>query len=149
MARTNKIVRKDDWHSALKEELERSKSLPFQWGHNDCAHFVFRCLQAQTGEDYGKPFRRYKTLRGAYSLIRRYGRGDLEAGFDRWTSEHGMSKIPVSKAKRGEFVCYENPNGEKCMGVVALCGMKAFFLEPDKGIHQLLVLDCLCAWGID
>ena len=149
MARTNKIERKDNWHSALKEEFDRSKALPFQWGLNDCAHFVFRCLKAQTGVDYGKPFRKYKTTRGAYSLIRRYGNGDLEAAFDRWSQEHGFTKIPVTKAKRGELICYQNPNGEKCMGVVSLCGMKAFFLDQERGIHQLPVLECICAWGID
>jgi hypothetical protein len=149
MAGSKQVVRQDNWHQALKDEFEHSKSLPFQWGTNDCAHFAFRCLQAQTGVDYGKPFRKYKTIRGAYNLIRRYGGSDLETAFDRWANENGMEKIPVARAKRGDLICYQNPNGEKCMGVVALCGMKAYFLDPERGIHQIPVLNCLCAWGIN
>lgn len=149
MARSCKIERLDNWHQALKAEFESSIALPFQWGINDCAQFAFRCVKAQTGRDCGKPFRRYKTIRGAYGLIRRYGGSDLEAAFDRWANEHGLKKIPTTQAKRGDLICYQNPDGEKCMGVVALCGMKAFFLDPEKGIHQLPVLNCHCAWGID
>ena len=150
MARSYKIERLDNWHRALKEEFERSMTLPFQWGVNDCAQFVFRCVQAQTGQDLGGPFRRYKTLRGAYGVIRRYSdKGDIESAFDRWANEHGLTRIPVPKAKRGDLICCQNPNGEKCMGIVALCGMKAFFLDEQQGIHQIPVRDCHCAWGID
>ena len=115
MARTCKVVRKDNWHTALKAEFERSMTMPFCWGMNDCAHFVFRCIQAQTGNDYGRPFRTYKTIRGAPGVIRRYGGSDLEAAFDRWAVEHRLTKISVAKAKRGDLICHQNPDGEKCM----------------------------------
>ena len=149
MAGTDELRKKDNWYQDLRDEFMYSMHKPFEWGSHDCVHFVLRCIKAQTGRDFRNLLRPYKTSRGAYGMIKRFGGTTLIECFDLWAEQHGIKKVTSLKAKRGDIVCYVNEKKEQCMGIVALCGTKAFFLSKKDGLHLIPLEKCICGWGIE
>lgn len=52
-------MRVDKWSSLLAAEIQRSQSLPFEYGKHDCLQFVARCVKVMTGEDHAAGFGEY------------------------------------------------------------------------------------------
>lgn len=71
------MTRIKGWRSALHEEIERHRRIPFSFGH-DCALFAADCVQAMTGQDLAAAFRgHYTTQAGALRLLSRHGFASL------------------------------------------------------------------------
>jgi hypothetical protein len=76
--------RVDDWDHALMREIERQRSIPFQWSISDCLTFVLDCVEAVTGEYVAADLEwpAYATADEAYAALHALGYENLSAAFD-------------------------------------------------------------------
>ena len=91
-------MRLPDWPERLIEFIEARRARAFSWGSNDCALFYADAVLAMTGEDRAKPWRGYKTARGAAARITKAG------GLRALVESAGVTEKPVGFAQRGDGV---------------------------------------------
>lgn len=129
-------MRLPDWETRLSAYLADVASRPHAYGRHDCALHGANAVLAQTGRDYGAPFRgRYRTELGAARALRRFGAGDLVATFDRH-----LAVIPPALARRGDLVLAQ--------GSVGVCiGGEAMFAGND-GLERVARAEWTRAWRV-
>jgi hypothetical protein len=128
-------MRFENWEKLLNDYL--SKVGPFEWGANDCCLFAANGVRAITGEDYAKPYRGYKTAKGAMSRLKDIGVAGVA------TKALGEPK-PPTLAKRGDVVSFESGDGL----ALGLCiGAKIAAVGQD-GLIMLPMNQALQAWSI-
>lgn len=110
----------------------------FEWGSNDCCMFVFRVAEAITGIDYAKPYRGYKTSKGAARRLLKYGGVEGMA-----TNSLGESKPPLM-AKRGDVVSFKN-NEDIALGV---CVGDKIAVVSDTGVDLISMKNAINAWSV-
>ena len=137
-------MRYHDWPERLFTVIKAAQSSKFEWGENDCAIFVFACVEAMTGVDH------MKELRGKYSCRR-----SCEKAFKKVKGTKTLlafadkcfeNRVDLSKAQRGDVVLLI-VNSIESFGIVT--GSLAVFLELRKGIQTVQVKDCSYAWRVD
>lgn len=129
-------MRLQGWESKLNQAIEQTGG--FQWGTNDCCMFVVRVVEAITGVDYGKPYRGYKTAKGAASRLLKHGGVEGIA-----TKEFGDPKRPLL-AKRGDVVSFKN-NGEIALGI---CIGDKIAAVAESGLISISMKEAINAWSI-
>jgi len=121
----------------LQDYLTSVGSLPFTFGSHDCALFAAGAVLAQTGRDFGEPFRgRYKSAAGASRALRLYGAGTLAATL---TAALGEPVHPAF-AQRGDIVMMDG-NAGVCVGAQSL-------FVGDAGLEPRATLHCQEAWRV-
>jgi hypothetical protein len=77
------MARYPDWPQRLSRAIEARRRTPHGWGTNDCALFAADLVAAQTGQDFGAPFRgRYGDEAGAWAILAALGHADLTSLVD-------------------------------------------------------------------
>jgi len=128
-------MRFDNWEKLLNDYL--SQVGPFEWGANDCCLFAANGVLAMTGEDYAKPYRGYKTAKGALGKLKDIGVNGAA------TKALGEPK-PPTLAKRGDVVSFESGDGL----ALGLCiGAKIAAVGQD-GLIMLPMNQALQAWSV-
>ena len=131
-------MRLPDWEARLRTVIDEWSRAAFTWGERDCALWAAAAVQAQTGQDFGAPFRgRYRTGAGASRALRLYGSGDLPKTI---TAALGGPVYP-SMAGRGDIVMMSNAAGV-CVGTHSL------FLVEGEGMTRIPTLTCDLAWRV-
>ena len=134
-------MRVDNWPEILNEHIKLADTEEFKWGQFDCCLFAADFVKEITGTDYAKPFRgKYKTVKGAYSALKKYGRGKLVD-----TVSGILPTIPVPLAGRGDVVCTDL-GGNDALGICV--GEYSIFLTPEGG-GKIKTLDCKMAWRVN
>jgi len=129
-------MRLEGWESKLNKALEETGA--FEWGTNDCCMFVFRVAEAITGVDYAKPYRGYKTSKGAARRLLKYGGVEGMA-----TYSLGEPKKPLM-AKRGDVVSFENKE-DIALGV---CIGDKIAVVSDAGVELISMKKAINAWSV-
>jgi hypothetical protein len=129
-------MRLDGWESKLNDVI--SQSGVFEWGTNDCCMFAVRVVEAITGVDHGKPYRGYKTAKGAASRLLKHGGVEGIA-----TKELGEPKSPLL-AKRGDIVSFESKD-EIALGV---CIGDKILAVSKKGVVSFSMREAIKAWSV-
>ena len=128
-------MRLPGWEANLHAFLDSHAATPFAYGSHDCALFVAGVVNAQTGLDFGEPFRgRYRSAAGAIRALRLYGAGDLPSTVTAALGE----PVHIAFAGRGDIVT-DGANMGVCMGNYAL------FLT-EEGQERLPRADWEQAW---
>ena len=128
-------MRREDWEKRLMAYLEQVG--PFEWGENDCCLFAANGVLAMTGEDYAKPYRGYKTAKGALGKLKDLGVDGVA------TKALGEPKQPAF-AKRGDVVSFESGDGL----ALGLCiGAKIAAVGQD-GLIMLPMSQAIQAWSV-
>lgn len=108
--------RKDNWANKLNEFIESRRSIPFEWGVNDCSLFAADAVQAITGVDVAKDFRnKYSSMIGANKLIKSFG--SLEALADACLIQLRAFKTTSGLLARGDVVLVKLKNGNEALGI--------------------------------
>lgn len=128
-------MRHEDWEKRLNQHLESVG--PFEWGTNDCCLFAANAVLAITGDDYAKPYRGYKTAKGALSRLKGIGVAGVA------TKALGAPKAAVF-AKRGDVVSFDSGDGI-ALGVCV--GAKIAAVGQD-GLVMLPMSEALQAWSV-
>lgn len=128
-------MRHEDWEKRLNQHLESVG--PFEWGANDCCLFAANAVLAITGDDYAKPYRGYKTAKGALSRLKGIGVAGVA------TKALGAPKAAVF-AKRGDVVSFDSGDGI-ALGVCV--GAKIAAVGQD-GLVMLPMSEALQAWSV-
>lgn len=129
-------MRLDGWESRMAQALEETGA--FEWGTNDCCMFVFRVAEAITGIDYAKPYRGYKTSKGAARRLLKYGGVEGVAN-----NSFGESKKPLL-AKRGDAVLVKS-NDDLALGV---CVGDKIAVVTETGLILISMREAINAWSI-
>lgn len=129
-------MRLDGWESKMSQALEETGA--FEWGTNDCCMFVFRVAEAITGIDYAKPYRGYKTSKGAARRLLKYGGVEGVAN-----NSFGESKKPLL-AKRGDAVLVKS-NDDLTLGV---CVGDKIAVVTETGLVLISMREAINAWSI-
>jgi hypothetical protein len=95
------MVRIEGWETALYDAVEEARVRPFEWGVHDCALFAASVVERLTGCDIAKPYRGYKTERGALARIVKAG------GMEAMATKALGGPIDIRRARRGDFVLVE------------------------------------------
>ncbi|MFH1806822.1 MAG: hypothetical protein ABID63_18230 [Pseudomonadota bacterium] len=127
-----------DWHVACA-------GTAFVWGQSDCCLTACDGLQAITGIDPASGFRgRYKTLRGAYRALKRFGGGGLRETAQKITDDLGWPSVPVLTARRGDVGLVPTDQGE----ALAICLGARWVAQGRGGLVYLPLKNGLCAWRV-
>ncbi len=133
-----------DWPERLFNTINTAKKVDFSWGEQDCAIFVFDCVEAMTGVDH------VKDLRGKYSCRRSCDKAFEEVKGTKtllaFADKCLEKRVDLARAQRGDVVLLVI-NSIESFGIVA--GRVAVFLEIKKGIQTVPVKDCSYAWRVD
>jgi hypothetical protein len=128
-------MRFQNWEKLLNDYL--SQVGPFEWGANDCCLFAANGVFAITGEDYAKPYRGYKTAKGALGKLK-------DIGVDGVATKALGEPKPPTLAKRGDVVSFESGNGL----ALGLCiGAKIAAVGQD-GLIMLPMNQAIQAWSV-
>lgn len=129
-------MRLDGWESKMSQALEKTGA--FEWGTNDCCMFVFRVAEAITGIDYAKPYRGYKTSKGAARRLLKYGGVEGVAN-----NSFGESKKPLL-AKRGDAVLVKSGD-DLTLGI---CVGDKIAVVTETGLVLISMREAINAWSI-
>ncbi len=126
----------------LVEAIQGAARRGFAWGENDCALFAADCVKAQTGHDFGAPFRgKYGSPLGALRAVRRIGGApDLAA----LATKH-LGPPKSGPAATGDVVAARNTDGALVLGVAA--GGWAYFLAED-GLRRVPADEVEIVWSV-
>ncbi|MGE0270292.1 MAG: hypothetical protein AB7M05_08890 [Alphaproteobacteria bacterium] len=103
------LCRYEDWPTRLEAAVETARTKPFSWGTVDCCLFAADCVEAITGQDLAAPYRgKYKTRRGALSILKRTYGGGVEAAAN---NALGMPLEAKLMARRGDVVLFDGVEG--------------------------------------
>ena len=128
-------MRFQNWEKLLNDYL--SQVGPFEWGANDCCLFAANGVFAMTGEDYAKPYRGYKTAKGALGKLK-------DIGVDGVATKALGEPKPPTLAKRGDVVSFESGDGL----ALGLCiGAKIAAVGQD-GLIMLPMNQAIQAWSV-
>jgi hypothetical protein len=128
-------MRHEDWEKRLNEFLDTVG--PFDWGTNDCCLFAANAVLAMTGEDYAKPYRGYKTAKGALSRLKDIGVAGVA------TNALGAPKAPLF-AQRGDVVSFDAGDG---IALGVCIGAKIAAVGQD-GLLMLPMNEAIQAWSV-
>lgn len=106
------MTRFPDWPERLNEFIEGRRERPFSWGANDCALFAADAIVQMTGVDLAKPWRGYRSERGALTRIQKAG------GLREIALAAGLIEKPAGLAQRGDVVLVMQ-DGRETFGIVA------------------------------
>jgi hypothetical protein len=135
------------WEKALGEYIERTASVPFAWGAQDCCLWVCDAIGQYTEDaDLGAEFRgKYSSAVGAAKVMVAYCGGGVEQLAEKIAAERGISEVAVMKAQRGDVVLVDTERGP-ALGLVALNGSVLF--ARDEGLGVMTLKQCRRAWRI-
>ena len=121
------MTRYHDWEARLNDYLAAMRGQPFIYGALDCALFACGAVEAMTGVDPAAQYRGiYSTEKGAAKVLRKLGKGTLEATFD-----DAFSTCPAGFVQRGDLVW----SGER---VGVSIGHAALFIGELNGKPDLI-----------
>jgi hypothetical protein len=130
-------MRVPDWAEALDRLIDERAGKPFAWGSHDCALWAADAVLAQTGQDFGAPFRgKYRSVAGSLRALKEHGAGDLVSTITAALGE----PVPVAWAGRGDIVMLDGGAGV-CIGRDAL-------FVGDNGLEARRTLSCELAWKV-
>jgi hypothetical protein len=128
------------WEARLAALVAAAAARPYRLGEHDCWLFACACARALTGTDMAARLPgAYATHRDALRLIRRLG-GPVRAA----SSLVGAEPAPVARARRGDWLLYEDGRGAHlgvCLGPVGA-------VLTETGLQELPVGRFKCCWMI-
>lgn len=134
-------MRLEGWEGRLQALVEDARGAPYELGTHDCFRMACRVVEALTGVDRWAEFPGYRTRREALALIARHGH-NFEEAFD-WF--FGQLRQDTRRARRGDLVAIQTPDGEKHLGVCL--GTRTAFLSA-SGLVFLDTAECICCWAV-
>jgi hypothetical protein len=135
-------MRRADWQERLAAEIAAAQSTGFEWGRNDCGHFVARCVRAVTGRDCFPDIKAYSNAKGLARALKAAKFASLGDGVSQFFAEHEFALL----AKRGDVALVMGDDGE-ALGVVSTDGTQIICLGVN-GIERLPITRAVRAWGI-
>jgi len=136
------LVRLEGWESRLPAVIEWARSRPYAMGEHDCVRVAFRSVEALTGEDLWERWgRQYTTKEEAFRIVREIG-GGFTGCFSRI---FGVDPLPMPAARRGDVAEFQDPNGEKHLGVVTGANVAVL---GEHGIAFISRSACSHCWRI-
>lgn len=133
------MKRRNDWPERLYAYLDLKRTIPFEWGANDCAHFAADAIVQMTDEDVLDALRgKWTNAREALEEIERLG--GLEAAATRLL---GDTKAP-SFAQRGDLVLFESA-GRSLFGIAVGPHIAA---PGESGLVLMPFDSAKCAWTV-
>lgn len=118
-------MRLSTWETQLIEYIASKRHQPFEYGSNDCAHFVAGAVQAMTGEDPMPEMRgQYDSALGSLRVLKEIGEGDLES-----TMDAKFNVIEIGLAQRGDIAFFDGSIG-------VIMGAFAWFVSDD-GLERI------------
>lgn len=113
-------MRLSNWEQRLSEYIASRRDSAFEYGVNDCAHFVADAVEAITGEDPMPELRgQYDSEFGSLRVMTEIGNGSLEA-----TVDAKFPEVEIGHAQRGDIAFFDGS-----IGVVM--GSFAWFVSDD------------------
>lgn len=103
------------WEGRLAAEVDRRRSMPFEWGVNDCAMFMVGVVEAMTGRRVW--CREYCSAKEAVQIITEGG--GLRAILATVAEREGWAPLsrPQYRAQRGDVVLVADFAARECLGV--------------------------------
>ena len=139
--KTSPLARYPDWEKRLRTYLDSRKTMPFEWGVNDCATFIAGAVTAMTGVDVYDGFKGiYDTEEGSREALKTAGAGTLHRTVAKWL---GKSK-PAAQAKRGDVVMKDNFTLGICLGRWSMFVGQ----EAEEGLIHVPTLECRKAFSV-
>lgn len=113
-------MRLSNWEERLSDYIATKRDQPFQYGVNDCAHFVADAVEVMTGQDPMPELRgQYDSEFGSLRVMTEIGQGTLEA-----TVDAKFPEIEIGRAQRGDIAFFDGS-----IGIVM--GTFAWFVSDD------------------
>lgn len=131
-------MRIDGWDALLHDYLERSRSISFEWGANDCCLWVARWVDLVTGTSVCDEWDgQYDSEAGALTLMQERGFSEPAA-----IADSVLPKVPLQYAGRGDIVLHPT-------GALGICdGRTSYFLLPRHGMTPVPTMMCRKAWKV-
>jgi hypothetical protein len=139
---TPPLERREGWEGRLAAVLEDARGRSYVLGEHDCFRLACAAVEALTGVDLWAAWAgRYRTRREALALLASYG-GTFTGAFSRL---FGAAPEPIALARRGDIAEYQDPRGERHLGVVN--GARVVLLLA-AGVEGIPRSACRHAWRI-
>lgn len=130
------LIRKDNWESILAEEIVKSKTLPFEYGKNDCTVWSVNVLKKYCNLTWNPP---WKNKKEAFKL---HKSKPME---DQVSEVLGEPTVNLMTTQRGDLV----QKGKGLDSALGICiGRKVALLKQKEGICYTDLKDCDYSWRI-
>lgn len=137
------MKRREDWEQRLNDYLAGQHGQTFEWGKADCALFVAGAVQAMTGKDFARGFRRkYRDEQGAAAVLEAAGARNLSEFV-----EQRLTRKPKAMAQRGDVAMVKGGHLAIVFGEVTL-GIGEDPATGRAGLIRIPRSDWRKAWGI-
>jgi hypothetical protein len=136
------------WQCRLSRFLSLRQRDPFAYGKFDCCLFAANAIQEMTGTDIAAYFRgRYSSRKEALALVKDYvGRVSIRLLTEKVATEHGMRKVSILTAQRGDLILIQRSR-DYSLGIVDLSGSRVAVLGS-SGIGRIALRDGSRAWRV-
>lgn len=135
------VERLQNWPILLSNYLKERKTMPFDWGVNDCLSFVSGAVAAVTGYNFQDEYLPYNTEELAAGMLDEYG--GVEGIICENLGHRGTDKVLM--AGRGDVVLYKAPEGDTA-GVVDDSG-RYFCIITQYGMIRLPLNKASKVWS--
>lgn len=96
------MVKLDNWQADLSDLIRKRETEAFDICNFNCLMWACEAIEAQTGEDFYKPFRgKFKTAKGAARVLRQKGKSETAEGYLATLLGEPISKLFI---KKGDIV---------------------------------------------
>lgn len=110
------MPRHPDWETDLNNYLAEAAGTPYAYGHNDCMFFVFKAVDALTGQDFWSEHEgKYDSEATSKTYLESIGFNNIYACID---DKLERKKLPF--AQRGDIVAINTGTVAICYGATAL-----------------------------
>jgi len=130
------LTRKDNWEQILYSEIEKAKTLKFEYGKNDCTIWSISVIKKISDFEW-KP-----TWSNKREALRAQKSEPMQDQVSRALKQK-YSSLPY--AKRGDLI-QRNEGIQASLGICI--GSKVVFLKEGSGICYVDLKDCIYRWEI-
>jgi len=131
-------MRAQNWPEALAAHIEQRRTMPHQWGSNDCCTFAADAVRAMTGTDPMADLRGIKTAAAVARLLRKTPLQKLV------TQRLGEPLASPLLAQRGDVVLV--PQGDEHL--LAVCLGEVWAAPGLQGLEVGDMQRAVTAWAI-
>jgi hypothetical protein len=128
-----------DWQERFEAFTAERRTMPFQWGANDCCTFAAACVEALTGMNICAA-----GLRDHTDALQAYRAVEAHGGIAAITTAALGDPVAAAYAAPGDVVLVDMDGRD----ALAICNGTTALMPSDNGLVSVCMTTARCAWRL-